>query len=295
MAIYIVTGKLGTGKTLSCVRKIQLAMRQGKRIATNVNLNLEHITPPNSRASVLRLPDKPTVEDFEAIGMGNESYDEEKNGVIVLDELGSWINARTFNDPARQPVLNWLVHSRKKGWDCFFICQNIAQVDKQLRETLAEYVVRCSRLDKVKIPIVSNLVKLLSFGQVDMTLPRMHVAVVRLGHAIDGMVMDRWFYRASDLFKAYDTRQVFVGPVPVKGVLTPNEGLHSILPAWHVKGRYLKPQLSLWRRFATWWTEPRRQLLAAARTPQKRCSPLMSLPPDIRWTAARRLVGQGRL
>lgn len=228
MSTYLISGKLGTGKTKSAVRIIQMSMAKGLRVATNLDLTLDKLMGPNNKRTVIRIPDKPTVADLECIGIGNDSYDEDKNGVIILDELGSWLNSRTFADKTRQPVIDWLIHSRKKGWHVYFICQNIAQIDKQVRESLVEYVVRCSRLDRIKIPFFGWLLNIFSddWGY----LPRLHVATVRMGASHDGMVADRWYYQGDDLHAAYDTRQIFRDNY--------QHGAHSVLSAWHVFGRH---------------------------------------------------------
>ena len=74
------------------------------------------------------------------------------------------------------------------GWDVYFIMQNISQADKQLRESLFEYVVRANRLDRMKVPVMSALLKLGTAGMTEGTLPRVHIAVVRLGASPDGLV-----------------------------------------------------------------------------------------------------------
>lgn len=276
MATYIITGKMGTGKTKSAVRIIQVALSKGLRVATNLDLITDKLNGPSCKGTPIRIPDKPTVSDLEAIGIGNPTYDEEMNGVIVLDELASWLNSRTFNDKSRQPVLDWLIHSRKKGWHVYFICQNLAQIDKQVREALVEFTVRCSRLDKVKIPGVGWAMNIIKEGSG--YLPRLHVASVRMGTGLDGMVADRWYYRGDDLHAAYDTRQIFTDQYP--------HGPHSVLSAWHVHGRHLQPVkkrslLDLFKRQA----KPVRVLPK----PEKLHALLSIKCPNRRWQLAREL------
>lgn len=276
MATYIITGKMGTGKTKSAVRIIQLALEKGLKVATNLDLKTEKLNSAKCKSSPIRIPDKPTVTDLEAIGIGNDSYDEELNGVIVLDELASWLNSRTFNDKNRQPVLDWLIHSRKKGWHVYFICQNLAQIDKQVREALVEFTVRCSRLDKVKIPMVGSILHF--FNERWGYLPRLHVATVRMGTGHDGLVADKWYYKGDDLHAAYDTRQIFTDSY--------EHGPHSVLSSWHVAGRYLsapaKPS------FFAGWRKP--QPRPARTTPKEFASLLALTDKDARWRIARDLV-----
>ena len=131
MADYLIHGKKGNGKSLVVVGRIRDALFAGKKVATNLDLNLEHLLPPGHRhVECYRLPDRPTVDDMKAIGYGSSNIDESTYGLVVLDEMASWMNARSWADKSRQALLDWFVHSRKLGWDTYFICQNPAQIDK---------------------------------------------------------------------------------------------------------------------------------------------------------------------
>lgn len=245
MAIYLISGKLGSGKTLSAVGRIRDKLLAGCRVATNLDLKLENLLPPHAGRYVkgrqpvncVRIPDKPTVEDLELIGCGNEEMDESKNGIIVLDELAVWLNSRTFNDKARAPVIDWLLHSRKKGWDVYFICQHIEQIDKQVRQALVEYLVVCRRMDRIKIPFIGGLIKTLTGGLVSGNLPKVHVATVRYGTQPDAIKSDTWIYQGKDLYAAYDTRQVFSDSY--------SAGAFTYLPPWHLGGYKHKTRLDL--------------------------------------------------
>jgi hypothetical protein len=222
MAVYSVEGKLGTGKTKFCVWRAQLALLEGRRVASNVDLRQE-VLLPRKRTSWVRLPDKPTAADLEAMGHGNpDTYDEERNGVLILDELGTWLNSRAFQDKERLPLIDWLIHARKHGWDVYLIVQDAGMIDKQVREALIEYQCRCMRLDKVKIPFVGWFIS--AFHKRAGYLPRMHMVAARVGSGANAIVAERWVYRGTDLHAAYDTRQVFSSTYP--------HGAHSVLPPW---------------------------------------------------------------
>ena len=255
MAVYALTGKLGSGKGKGAMKVLRDYLRQGKRVATNCDVFLEHMMPPQSRVSVVRVPDKPTAADLYAIGSGNrfidfqpiykatskgfeftapsprllDGFDESHNGALFLDECASWLNTRNFQDKGRSDLLEWAIHARKYGWDVYFICQNITQIDKQLRDSLFEYVIRMNRLDRMKVPFVSAGVKLVTAGMSDGSLPRLHIGVVRLGCSPDGIVADRWHFRGDDLNKAYNTTQVFSDTYP--------HSIHSVLPSWHLQAK----------------------------------------------------------
>lgn len=231
MAVYSVEGKLGTGKTKFCVWMAQQALRDRRRVASNVDLRLEKLVPEGRAVYYTRIPDKPSPDDFELIGHGNpETYDEERNGLLILDELGTWLNSRSFQDKSRAGLLDWLIHARKKGWDVYLIVQDAGMIDKQVREALIEYQCVCMRMDKVKIPFIGQFLSGIGgmigyprFG----CLPRLHQVVARVGGS-QKIVADRWLFRGDDLHDAYDTRQVFRADYP--------HGTHNvILPRDHVQ------------------------------------------------------------
>ena len=253
MTIYLVSGKLGSGKTLASVGRIRDSIQKGKRIATNLDLNLDELFPAkagrNGQMNVMRLPDKPTVADLEAVGVGNELLDENQNGLIVLDEMAAYLNAREWANKGRQWVIDWLIHSRKKGWDVIFISQHIDQIDKQIRTALVEYLVTCARMDRLKIPFIGSLVKFLSGGLLTGKMPRVHVGTVRYGTEKNALVAERWIYRGVELYKGYDTRQVFKAAELDDNAhrsKNPPCGLTTLLSPWLTKGRYAAPDVALW-------------------------------------------------
>lgn len=222
MAVYSVEGKLGTGKTKFAVWRAQEALAQGRRVASNVDLQLGVLSKLGDwKTAYTRLPDKPSPFDLEALGHGNPgSYDEERNGVLILDELGTWLNSRSFQDKSRAGLLDWLIHARKLGWDVYLIVQDAQMIDRQVREALIEYNCRCMRLDKVRLPLIGGILND-AFGRRVGFLPRMHLVVSRLGTGANSVVAQRWTYRGDWLHQAYDTRQVFRSDYP--------HGTHSVL------------------------------------------------------------------
>ena len=236
--IYVITGHLGAGKSLLAVDLAFQYLHQGKRVASNITLHPEHALSPRSRASPIKLPYIPTAEHLDAIGKGYEGdYDEERFGLVLLDEAGSWLNARDWNDKDRRGLFTWITHARKHGWDVALIVQDFEALDAQVRRSVTEIYVKCSRLDRIKVPFLP------------LKLPRMHVATARYQSAT-GPLVKRWYTRGNDMFKAYDTREAVrpellyteQGPIDMRA-------LSSRLSAWHLVGRYLPPR---WR----WWAYP---------------------------------------
>lgn len=228
MAVYFVQGKLGNGKTLASVGRIQDYLKEGRMVASNLDLNLEYLTKLRDKTStVFRIPDKPCLSDLEQLPNANESYDESKNGLLVFDECGTWFNSRNWNDKSRQPLIDWLLHARKLGWDLIFIVQDISIVDKQAREALCEHLVVCRRTDRISIPLLSPLYK--AFTGKRLPFPRLHIGTVYYGDTEQALKVDRWIYRGTAIFPAYDTKQIFSSE---------NDGFAQMLTPWLLVGRY---------------------------------------------------------
>lgn len=230
MPVYFVTGKLGSGKSLSMAGRMREYLRDGRPVATNIHVFLEHMLKPKARDVLCyRLPAKPSIEHLQGIGSGNPGYDESRNGGLFLDECGTWLNSRGWADPSRQPFIDWMLHARKLGWDVYFLVQDISIIDKQARLALAEHVVWCRRMDRIPIPILSWIVKAATGYR--LTFPKVHFAIVKYGDTTQHLTVDRWVYRGRDLYSCYDTKQVFKDD---------GEGLATYLTPWHLKGRYMR-------------------------------------------------------
>ncbi len=282
MAVYSVEGKLGTGKTKFAVWRAQEALQQGRRVASNVDLKPWLLAPYARRPTYMRIPDKPTHVDLEALGHGNpESYDEDRNGVMLLDELGTWLNSRSFQDKSRAGLIDWLIHARKHGWDVYLIVQSADMIDRQVREALIEHQVRCLLLAKIRIPIIGGLLGIVGgrWGY----LPRMHVATARVGYGANAVVAERWTYRGDGLHAAYDTRQVFRTDYP--------HGPHTVLPPWDYAPRKLPAELARERLQAILARiKPRPMERPALKPKLPHIARLEVLPADQRITALRRFA-----
>jgi hypothetical protein len=208
MPVYFVTGKLGSGKTLSMVGRMRDYLSKGLRVASNVDLNIRALCAKRPAQMPIRLPDQPSMADLHALGAAHDTCREELNGCIVLDECGTWLNARGWSDKGRTALIDWLLHSRKLGWDVYFIIQNASMMDKQIRDALCEYHVTCRRLDRIKIPFVGRFLRALTFGVVSGNLPKLHMASVHYGLGPGALQSDMWYYRATDLYPAYSSAQV---------------------------------------------------------------------------------------
>lgn len=284
MAFYVVTGKLGSGKSLVAVGRMRDYALAGRRVATNLDLYPEELLPHTCRETPVRVPDKPRAEDLEALGTGDgrglEEYDESRFGLLVLDECASWLNSRQWNDPERRALLDWMLHARKRHWDVMLLIQDPNSLDKQMREAFMEHLVCCKRLDKLSIPGVTTFCKL--FG-VDVRLPKVHVARVYYGTNEQAALADRWVYKGTHLYRGYRTGQVFTNDYQftADGEMVDMRASYSLLSAWHRVGRYQQGKS---------WMDTANKLLNAVYRPAALVVLALSAAVQGRspWTVARR-------
>lgn len=243
----LLTGKRGAGKSLIAVSRIREKMYSGCMVATNLNLFVEHLVGPRNKIRPFRLPDWPIAADLDRLPLGNPGlyyegevvkmrpdFDESKNGLLVLDELATFLNSRTWNQADRQAVINWLLQSRKFGWDLFFLAQHARLVDAQVRDSIFDLVGITRRLDKIQMPFFGRIASLMGFK---LKMPKMHIAALRYGLHQDSPIAERIWIRGKDLHAAYDTTQKIDPAVGVK----PGQGF-QYLSAWDLRGRHM-----------TWW------------------------------------------
>lgn len=238
MADYVITGRKGNGKGLYAMLLIKEALQQGKRVATNMDVKIEQILTSKSKATIYRLPDRPTEQDLIGIGRGQPGVVEEDNGLLVLDECSHFLSSRDWSDKSRQGILNWLTMSRKHGWDTYLTAQGVEQLDKQVRTCLVEYRVDLKRTDKWSIPIVTQISALFMGHDKALRFPKMHIAITKQGMDRNAFQVATRFFRGTDLWPAYNTQQVFLDNSHPEAC-----GAHSLLSPWHLVGRYEKEPL----------------------------------------------------
>lgn len=266
MGNWTVVGELGAGKTILSVGKIQEFLNDGKRVASNLDLYLEHLLPYWSKQTYTRLMDYPQLEELKALGFGSDSKREKTFGLLALDELSMWLNSHNWNAKGRDEFIVFQRHIRKRHWHTLFIAQDVESIDKQARNALVERVVRAGRTDRIKFPIFGSILRLFGF---EGNLPQWHIGEVHYGKDPKSKIQDRWKYHGQSLWNAYNTDQEFFpGPrceiwesysreprltidQDQKGnqqVTATHytdlfeveiEGCYTVLSPWHTKGRYL--------------------------------------------------------
>lgn len=242
---WIIQGVRGEGKSLAAVGKIREYMLKGRPVATNLNLYLENFLPEDNQSIAYRLPDHPRLEDFQMLP---PAYDpkykaEDKNGLLVLDEMGTWLNARNWNEKSRLQLMNWLFLSRKDHWDVILLAQDYEMIDAQARTTLCDYLVQASRLDRQKIPYLASSLKFLGFSGF---MPRVHRYHVFYGLSQMTSPVETWTYTGKDFYTGYDTNQKFLnGMEALNGTLVDMRATYSYIPANYLTRRVFVDRLQV--------------------------------------------------
>lgn len=226
----LISGKRGEGKSVAAARMMQSYISRGRCVATNMDIFMDRMARPWSRLVCYRLPDHPSIEHFEALPLGNpDPLDEANNGLLVLDEVATFLNSRDWQNKSRSTVISWLLHSRKYGWDLLLIAQHPRLVDAQIRDSLCELSATAKRADKLVVPLIGPLWKGIT-GK-PLKLPKAHVVTFRYGFLPGAPKTDLWWFNGSDYHGCYDSLQ----KISQDG----QQGLSCFLPAWHQKGRYM--------------------------------------------------------
>lgn len=229
MPIYYVEGGTGSGKGTWAVRKIKEYLDAGRRVATNMDLYLEHLQPPESNQTVIRIPDLPNADHLNAIGYGSPEDNKNKDeyGLLVLDEISLFLD--TAVNKEFKPLMKWLVQRRKFHWDVVLISQSKDQSHDTAYKSLTDNLVTCKADDLVPIPYFSDIMK--TFGFKGM-LPEAHTAFTYNGKSPTASIINVDNYKNKPYRQMYNTDQRFdVDELYLNGKFIDMRAVFTYLPA----------------------------------------------------------------
>ncbi|WP_345075283.1 zonular occludens toxin domain-containing protein, partial [Amycolatopsis tucumanensis] len=156
--------------------------------------------------------------------------------ILLLDEAGVFLNSQEWNKPHVKPIVDWLRHRRKHGWDIALQIQDIDSLNAQVRRAVIDYEMRAIKI--VSIPIVSTIYRMIFKKRFKLPIyMRYHKA--KMTNLETGMVEDSFRYTGSAIYPLYDTKQVISEEN--------TNGLHCMLTPWHLVGRYGKKRFNPFR------------------------------------------------
>lgn len=203
--VYGVVGKLGGGKSFSCVRMMLENLRLGMGVVSNIRLKEDYLLSRGINASKYRY-----LEDFGGVNPWTLPHGDLRGSggryrvIIVIDEAGEWLDS--YSDARHKgtqlsDVASWLRQSDKLGQDVYFIVQFESLLHTRLRSIVHRWLY-CFDLAKFRLPIVG------------VGLPpglRQFIVVSEY----DGLSRERitmhWLPKSREVFEAYDTAAFFGG------------------------------------------------------------------------------------
>lgn len=240
MPCWAVTGKTGQGKGLVSAGLIVDYLKQGKIVATNMDINPEEYPNlRNDKHRIIRLPDYPTAEDLIAIGYGADEsvYDEDDFGLLMLDEGATWLNSRDWNAPGRKEFNDWFVQRRKYKWNVAIQIQSLESMDAQARRQVISHEMRAVKIEAIYIPVITFIIKEITGTRLPKLPKFMRYHKAKMTNIETTGVEDITRYTGKSLHGYYNTLQVFNEDC--------GHGPYCYLTPWHLKGRYLPPKITI--------------------------------------------------
>ena len=214
MPITFVAAETGGGKGIFSDSEIENYLSQNRKVATNMDLFLEHFDDDLAAHSVTRLPDKPTRQHMLDLGFGSDPDDKNKHhyGLIVLDEISLFLDTKRSSEFVG--LYNWFKQRRKFHWDIIFICQHPDQVQDEFYKALCNQLVMCQERDLIPIPYIGGFLRYLglSGNMSDGHFYTRYMGKSQLDRAIETKPYENKPHR-----KKYDTDQFFDDGIELVG------------------------------------------------------------------------------
>lgn len=166
-------GNIGSGKTLSMVKKAYEQFKRGKTIYSNFKLNF---------------PYKELTLDI-LLDMRSKDFDL-KNSVILIDEAHIYLDSRRSASKINLIISYFILQSRKKSCDIYYTTQFIDQVDKRLRQTSHAYILCKTRHINQVTTITLNTIEL---------------------RKVEGSKIIYKAFKSNPYFDMYDTNEIVEG------------------------------------------------------------------------------------
>lgn len=201
--IKLFSGTPGSGKSLHTAEKIYYALRAGRPVICNFDVNLAFVQGrrrrkqlqfqfwPNDEITVDRLTEYAT-EYFKSHRMREDWI------LLVLDEAQLLFNAREWGQAGRREWLSFFTQHRKYGYEILLVAQFDRMLDRQIRSLIEyEFIHR-------KVSNFGVWGKLFSV----FFLGKLFVAV-KMWYPLHERIGAEWFVCKKRFFRLYDTYKNF--------------------------------------------------------------------------------------
>lgn len=200
--VFGVVGKLGGGKSFSCVYLMLQALRRGWFVTSNILLKEDYLRDHSINATRYTY-----IDDFSKVNPWELRHGDlrgsggKTRNMIVVDEAGEWLDSYSDARHGGQltDICSWLRQSDKLGQDVYFIVQFENLLHTRLRSIVHKWLVCCD-MSKMRLPYLG----------LRLPYPWSHFICVT---EYDGRSKERsgrlWLPKTSEIFGAYNTAEFF--------------------------------------------------------------------------------------
>lgn len=201
--VTVISGKLGSGKSYDCVRRVRDHLAHGGCVRTNIRLDTVQIGRAVGRrlssrqVGIVSADDDPTL-----IPTGDRRGHGTRRTIVLLDEALNWFQSSGgAKDSRKLSWGEWLRQSDKLGQDVWFVAQNFERAAKWIRE-LAQVSIEIFPLRDLKIGMIFPV--WLFFP------PMRNMYCAKYRDVRSGLVVKLELHRYShEVWDLYDTSETF--------------------------------------------------------------------------------------
>lgn len=131
------TGTPGSGKSLHSIRRILDFLADGKNVIANFPIKLSEIKEKKRKGRFFYVPNEKITVDY--LYQFHKMYhrdDAESQTLLIIDEASVKFNCRTYGDKDRLAFCSFFAQHRKFGYNIVLVCQNLRQIDRQIRDLI---------------------------------------------------------------------------------------------------------------------------------------------------------------
>ena len=230
--VYGVCGRLGGGKSFTCVYLMLQALKRGWFVTSNIKLKDDYLKNHHINASrYTYIDDFGTIDPWTLRKGDLRGSGGSVRSMICIDEAGEWLDsyadARSKGTQLND-IASWLRQSDKLGQDVYFIVQFENLLHNRLRSIVHKWLI-CKDLSKFKIPVIGFRLP---------PLMRDFIVCTEFDGRSKDYVGRLWLPKNREIFSAYDTAAFFgLSWANSKDaqVLDANGGDYSTLPPVGIK------------------------------------------------------------
>lgn len=131
------TGTPGSGKSLHSIRRILQYLKAGKQVIANFPIKVNNLPEKHRNGRYFYVKNEQiTVDYLYQFATMYHPTDAENQTLVMIDEASIKFNCRTYSSKDRLAFCDFFAQHRKLGYDIVLVCQNLRQLDRQIRDNV---------------------------------------------------------------------------------------------------------------------------------------------------------------